>query len=57
MQNSKQKQPVLKFYIRGTPPTRSSNLTCVIPRVKGSGLISFVYTSTCHWNILPIELK
>ena len=38
-------------------PTRASNLACVIPRVKGSGQTSFFYSSVCHWNKLPTEIK
>ena len=38
-------------------PTRASNLACVIPKVKGSGQTSFFYSSICHWNKLPTEIK
>ena len=32
-------------------------LSCVIPRVKSSGLTSFMYQGVCHWNKLPLEIK
>ena len=37
--------------------TRARELSCVIPRVKSSGLTSFMYQGVCHWNILPLEIK
>ena len=33
--------------------TRASNLACV----KGSGQTSFFYSSICHWNKLPTEIR
>ena len=37
--------------------TRARELSCVIPRVKCSGLTSFLYQGVCHWNNLPLEIK
>ena len=39
--------------------TRARELSCVIPRVKSSGLTSFMYQGVglCHWNNLPLEIK
>ena len=37
--------------------TRARELSCVIPRVKSSGLTSFIYQGVCHWNNLPLEIK
>ena len=37
--------------------TRARELSCVIPRVKSSGLTSFMYQGVCHWNKLPLEIK
>ena len=37
--------------------TRARELSCVIPRVKSSGLTSFLYQGVCHWNNLPLEIK
>ena len=37
--------------------TRARELSCVIPRVKSSGLTSFMYQGICHWNNLPLEIK
>ena len=37
--------------------TRTRELSCVIPRVKSSGLTSFLYQGVCHWNNLPLEIK
>ena len=37
--------------------TRARELSCVIPRVKCSGLTSFLYQGVCHWNKLPLEIK
>ena len=37
--------------------TRARELSCVIPRVKSSGLTSFLYQGVCHWNKLPLEIK
>ena len=34
--------------------TRARELSCVIPRVKSSGLTSFMYQGVCHWNNLPL---
>ena len=34
-----------------------TTLSCVIPRVKCSGLTSFLYQGVCHWNNLPLEIK
>ena len=34
--------------------TRARELSCVIPRVKSSGLTSFLYQAVCHWNKLPL---
>ena len=36
--------------------TRARELSCVIPRVKSSGLTSFLYQGVCHWNNLPLEI-
>ena len=36
---------------------RARALSCVIPRVKSSGLKSFQYQGVCHWNNLPLEIK
>ena len=37
--------------------TRARELSCVIPRVKSSGLTSFMYQGVCYWNKLPLEIK
>ena len=37
--------------------TRARELSCVIPRVKSSGLTSFMYQGVCHWNNLRLEIK
>ena len=37
--------------------TRARELSCVIPRVKSSGLTSFLYHGVCHCNKLPLEIK
>ena len=37
--------------------TIARELSCVIPRVKSSGLTSFMYQGVCHWNNLPLEIK
>ena len=37
--------------------TRASDLSCVIPRVNGSGRTSFLHTSLCLWNNLPLQPK
>ena len=37
--------------------TRARVLSCVILRVKSSGITSFVYQGVCHWNKLPLEIK
>ena len=37
--------------------TRARELSCVIPRVKSSGLTSFMYQAVCDWNKLPLEIK
>ena len=37
--------------------TRARECSCVIPRVKSSGLTSFLYQGLCHWNNLPLEIK
>ena len=37
--------------------TRARELSCVTPRVKSSGLTSFMYQGVCHWNNLPLEIK
>ena len=37
--------------------TRARELSCVIPRVKSSGLTSFMYQGVCHWNNLPLEIN
>ena len=37
--------------------TRARELSCVISRVKSSGLTSFLYQGVCHWNKLPFEIK
>ena len=37
--------------------TRARELSCVIPRVKSSGLTSFLYQGVRHWNNLPLEIK
>ena len=37
--------------------TRARELSCVIPRVKSSGLTSFLYQGVCHWNNIPLEIK
>ena len=39
------------------PATRARESSCVIPRVKSSGLTSFLYQGVCHWNNLPLEIK
>ena len=36
---------------------RARELSCVIPRVKSSGLTSFLYQGVCHWNKLPLEIQ
>ena len=37
--------------------TRARELSCVNPRVKSSGLTSFLYQGVCHWNNLALEIK
>ena len=37
--------------------TRSSIMSCVVPRVKGFGKGSFLYTAISEWNALPLNVQ
>ena len=37
--------------------TRSSVMSCVVPRVKGFGKCSFLYTAILEWNALPLRVQ
>ena len=37
--------------------TRASDMSCVVPRVKGYGKASLLYTGICLWDNLPLSVQ